>query len=326
MIKLNAHAKSLRKKAAEDIVALFSGVRTGHLGYMLYGPLHYPDTDFIEVDYWASNQASTDFYIPDEEATLIESIAGNLSVKAESLVDLGPGEEKALQQKASPLVSALNVEKYVAVDATLDYVDAAMNYISATNGIITEGYVVNFFDKKLPFTRSNTLLFMAGSTITNIPVDITTTNATLELSRYLRYFRGAVDDSSHFLIGYDANQNISSLDRSYNNPVFAHVIENLMWRIRVEHGFDFNPALFKYEGEWIADEHRFAHYLVAKENVHVSGHGQRFRFLKGHRFHVQNSYKFPPEMMSKAAENAGWKTKKIWTETGRVHYMLFEAA
>lgn len=322
MRKFNYPFLKADSKIIDDVRALFTGQRTGHLGYLLYGPMHFPNTDFLNVDYWEVNQVSQDFYIPAEEEKILEKALKDVSFAVKTVIDLGPGEDAAIQKKSMAVLKKLQARKYIPVDTTRTYAEHAATFAN----VPSEVCVANFFDNVLPIQKEkNALLFMAGSTITNIPVDRRVTDATLPLSLHLRNFRFAVDDHSYFLIGYDANQDTETLDRSYNNPTFANVIKNLMWRIRLETGFDFDPSLFAYEGQWIPEEHRFAHNLVAKEDVTIKGPNESFFFPKGHVFHVQNSYKFPPEMMIRAGENAGWKAKKVWTETGRVHYILFEA-
>ena len=317
------HPKHLyeNRNAIADVRNLFTGKKSGHLGYLLYGPTHIPYTDFLDIDYWSVNQSNKNFYISDEEIELLKTVTSDLKLTASTMIDLGPGEDVAILQKSLPVLKKIQASSYIAVDLVNSYVDKAITF----SNLPSKKYQTNFFDSVLPFKTSNALLFMAGSTITNIPVDASVSDATLELSYYLRNFRFAVDDRSHFLIGYDANQDTNLLNQSYNNKVFANVIENLVWRIRQETGFDMDPSAFSYKGTWIPEEHRFAHHLIVTKDTCVAGVGELWRFRAGQRLHVQNSYKFPVSVMDRAAENAGWKTKKIWTETGRVHYILLEA-
>ncbi len=308
-----------------DIDDLFSGERTGHVGYLFYGPMAFPKSDFSEVDYWASNYSTNDYYIPAEEISLISKVIEELSLNVECVIDLGPGEEHALQKKSLPILKAVGAEKYVAVDTTLEYVDNAMRYMNIEAAAISEGHIFNFFDKPLPLSRKNALVFMTGGTVSNLPLDKSIKDVHLYLSSCLKNFRNAVKGKSYFLTGFDANQDIESLTRSYSNRTLCNFFENLMWRFHIQYGYALDPKNFRYKGVWVEQERRFMHCLEVQSDCVVKRAGRSFSLKKGQMLHVENSYKFPPEMMAKAAENAGWKTKKIWTETGRVHYMLFEA-
>ena len=53
---------------------------------------------------------------------------------------------------------------------------------------------------------------------------------------------------------------------------------------------------------------------------------KEINFDKGHILLLENSYKYPVSMFSKAAESAGWIVQHTWSLTGRAQYTLLKAS
>ncbi len=329
-------SKQVQKKRViehirQDACDLFSGNKTGHVGYMRYGAPLYEGDKVLGAQFWYNSQQSEDYYLIREEKNLLKRILHDSifeqDLEFERFVDYGPGDIYAVAAKAIPLMNKIQAKEYVALDMCENYAKDAAICIATSCKKHASYNVVNFFTKDVSIGVSKSFLFMAGSTIANIPIDIRVKDSFLHLSAFFGRARKSVTAGSWFLIGYDANNDEESLLRSYNNPPdVARFYENALWMIERDTDYQFDPAAFAYKGCWIAEEHRFAHYLVAQTDCQiVSSNGESYHFYKDAALHIDNSYKFPPEMVQRAAANAGWKTKKLWTETGRVHYILLEA-
>jgi L-histidine N-alpha-methyltransferase len=315
---------------AQDAHDLFSGLKTGHVGYMRYGSPEFEGDQVLGAQFWYNSQNLDDYYLSREDQNLLHQIlaSGDLeSLNVTTVVDFGPGDIYAVANKAIPLTNTLKAQQYIAVDMCENYARDAALCVATSSKIDTSYRMRNFFTKEVDLLVDDALFFMAGSTISNIPIDIRVKDFNLHLTAFMSRMRRVVKNRGYFLIGYDANNDEDSLCRSYcNGPPVSRFYENALWMIERDSDYAFDPSAFAYQGRWIAEEYRFAHYLVAQRDVVVtSPHSETYYFHEGAALHIDNSYKFPVAVMERAAANAGWKTKKIWTETGRVHYILLEA-
>lgn len=313
-----------------DARLLFNGEKSGHLNHLMYGTPEFAGDNVQGSGYWVRIRQSKEYYIRQEDDQLLMSAVIKdfieQQVEFKNLIDLGPGDATAVYTKTVPLLRAVNAKRYVAVDLDANYArDSALLVETLSN--VEGDYLVNdFINEKLPIKDGSSIVFLGGGTIGNIPVDLRIKDAGMYLAHVFSSLKRSLKKKDQILIGFDANQDEAMLREAYCGELNARAVKDILFRIERDTRFNFDPNSFALHAEWIAAEYRFAHYLMAQEDVEITGPEQEcFQFKKGHKLHVQNSYKFPPEMMSKAAENAGWKTKKIWTETGRVHYMLFEA-
>src|SRR5690606_12175062 len=277
---------------------------------------------------WSKFRFTEDYYITREDNQIllqqvIPSIK-DLGLACNAFIDLGPGDKDALKKKTIPLIKNVDARNYYSVDLCSQYAKDAAQTVSDLYQIHTHAAVFNFLEDQLHIDSENSLLFMGGSTISNIPLDIHTKDATLFLSSTLAKLTSSTARKRYLLIGFDANQDKESLSKSYNNAIHARMVEDVIWRIRRDTQFDINPHDFEYFGEWLPKENRYAHFLKVKRDCTITGPYSTIRLLKGQRLHVDNSFKFPLKTIEQAAWNAGWHTKQIWTLTGRVHYILLE--
>ncbi len=101
-----------------------------------------------------------------------------------------------------------------------------------------------------------------------------------------------------------------------NNEQGKNFVEDIPRRVVRDTPYDFDPNCFQYQGKWIKDQHRYAHFLVAKNDFEITNTTTKKSYFiqNGESFHVINSFKFPVPMMEQAAQNAGWKSSKTWTK------------
>lgn len=313
-------------KLASDAEEFFDGQETASVGYAIYGEAVNKSDHVNGATAWHSVQNADQYYMSLEEKLVLSQVikdVKNSALYTRNFVDLGTGDYQAINTKTLPLIQSLQANRYIAYDVNQHYLDKAKKIISK-QGIFVRTNEFDFFNSDLPKQEKHSILSLIGGTIGNLSLG---GNTFLGLSLLLTRFRRSVSFGSYFLISFDSNQNKYELNHSYQEcaPI-RRLFEDVLWRIQRDTSFDFNPQLFEYKGIWHPHEHRYAHYVEAKEDCTVvSGSGRSWLIRQGQRLHVQNSYKFPVSVMERAAENAGWKTKKIWTETGRVHYILLEA-
>ena len=322
------HIKTIDEDITRDATLLFKRERSGHVGYLCYGsPVDALD-NVRGAEAWAQACKEEGYYLKREDDHLLQSVIQRLptyNIKARTFIDLGPGDENALRTKTLPLLRCINAQRYIAVDMTQEYADAAASHVSKALETKAETVVANFMEQELPFHKNRAFLFFGGSTIGNISVDIRIKDPTLALSAQLAKFRDSIDQNGYLLVGFDANQEKNSLQGAFSARGIDRMVEDIIWRIARDTDIELDASAFKYHGEWIAAEHRIAHCVKATRNCIIRLRHGTVNVAKGQIFHLMSSYKFPVDMMKKAALNAGWKTKMIWSETDRCHYALFEA-
>lgn len=255
----------------------------------------------------------------------ITSLLPAMNLDVRTVIDLGPGDRNSLVSKTIPLVKACRAKKYVGVDMAEIYARDAASFIGKTCKVKSHASVSNFLEESLHVKESKALLFMGGSTISNIPVGSDVKEVVLYLSAQLAKFRTSVDDKSYMLIGFDCNQHEGSLNEAYQTDLHARLAENVFWYIARDTDISFNPNCFEYQGKWIAKEHRYAHNAFVKKSCVVRLGEEEIQLRRGDVLHLDNSYKFPVEMFARAAQNADWQVMHTWTKTGRAHYMLLSA-
>lgn len=324
----NSKPHQFRSKTLQDAKDLFLNRRTGHLGYLQYGSPEFTDDPVHGATLWSKLRFIPEYYLARDDDTLLADVITDLvksNVQVSSVIDLGPGDVHALESKTLPLVKALKASQYIAVDMCKLYATESAYFMAASAAITSQSYMGNFLEDALEFNEVNTLMFMGGSTISNIPVDIHTKDATLYLSAQLAKLRTSVDASSYLLIGFDANQDQESLNAAYQNKTHGRLVEDILWRLARDTRLDIQATDFRYHGEWMPDEHRYAHCVKVENDCAFSIQGKTVSLEQGQILHMDNSYKFPVELLTKAAENANWHVQNIWTRTQKAHYILLQA-
>lgn len=312
----------------KDAEFLFFKDCTGHVGYLQYGSPKFTNDHVMGAILWTDVRNHPDYYWAQEDDHILLQVIDKISEKnisACTLIDLGPGDIGALKTKTLPLINAMSVENYVAVDMSALYAKESAKYVSYTGKVKTRYIVSNFLNDGLPPQDNSVFIFMGGGTISNLAIDIQDPNVAVHLVEQFKKLRDIISDSGHLLLGFDGNQDHKSLDASYQNKPHGRLIEDILWRIKRDTDIILDPSCYAYHGEWMPQQHRYAHCVIAtKENV-ISLEGKTRIVQTGEVFHLDNSYKFPAELMQQCAEQAGWKMKELWTNTGRAHYILLQA-
>lgn len=320
--------KKIDLQITADVETLFNGTKSGHLSYLHYGDSVYEGDNIQGAQQWINLQKYPDYYLCREELELVAVISKAFSTMAISpnIVDLGTGDGENVINKTIPLIKDIPAETYCAVDFSETYAQSSAKIVREALGIKTETRSFNFMDPQPNHRFSNALLLMLGSTITNIATGPNAQSTLMQLTRECLNLRRLIKDSGQILLGFDTNQNKAELDKAYMNAPHARMSEDVLWRIIRDTDFELDPTWFEYRGQWIPQEHRYAQLLVARQDCVVTSPRGVYRFKKGQTLNIDNSYKFPVDMLIKAATNAGWQPIQSWTNTGRVVYMLLHAA
>jgi L-histidine Nalpha-methyltransferase len=120
------------------------------------------------------------------------------------------------------------------------------------------------------------------------------------------------------LLGLDLVKPQAELLRAYDDPlgVTAAFDKNVLQRMNVELGAEFDLAAFAHEARWDAETRRIEMHLVSLRLQEVSIPGARLtvRFAKGESIWTESSYKFDLEGIHALGRRAGFAIDAQWID------------
>jgi L-histidine Nalpha-methyltransferase len=234
-----------------------------------------------------------------------------------TLVDLGAGN----CEKAARLLQAFQVQRYVAVDISADYLRESLDRLQY------EHPALEMLGIGLDFSRTLDLpaevgpgprtLFYPGSSIGNFTPD--------EALVFLRQVHAASQDGN-LLIGVDLVKPDAILVPAYDDAlgVTAAFNRNLLLHLNRLIDADFDIADWRHVGLFNHAESRIEMHLEAGRDCCVSWPGGARLFSVGERIHSENSYKWRPDDFTDLLRQAGFREVRQWRDA-RDWFALFAA-
>ena len=228
-----------------------------------------------------------------------------------ALLEYGSGESL----KTRLLIGALEPSVYMPVDISADALRAALKRLAREFPKL--GIVAIAADFSHPLSipayrgKARRVVYFPGSTIGNLRCD--------EAQAFLRMTRGQVGANGAMLVGVDLKKDPNVLHAAYNDAkgVTAAFNLNLLARINRELGGDFDARRFAHYAFYNPMAGRIEMHLVAREAHAVNIGNYRFAFYRGESIHTENSYKYSVQEFEALADNAGFKSTKLWTDARR---------
>lgn len=226
------------------------------------------------------------------------------------LIEYGSGSS----EKTRLLLDALpNLTAYVPIDISAKHLEATVRRLQSAypNLIITP--IAADYTKPLvipddPVQRRKRVVYFPGSTIGNFTPD--------GARRFLAQISEVIGSGGGLLLGIDRKKDKHVLEQAYDDPegVTAAFNLNLLNRLNVELGADFNIEAFTHEAFYNAQHGRVEMHLVSavEQTVHIEGTAIQFR--PGECIHTENSYKFDVNDAVALAEPANLELVHEWTD------------
>ena len=265
-----------------------------------------------------------EYYLTRTETALLDDVAGELvpdGFAGAALVEFGGSDET----KARYLLDLPGrpFSTYVPLDVAGPSLLAMQRRMADTHKDITVIPVAADFMQplRLPALTGPRMGYFPGSTIGNLEP--------AEATRFLASARGALGAESWFVLGADLRKSPDMLLPAYNDSagVTAAFNLNMLVRLNREAGADFDLDSFRHEAVWNDQESRIEMHLIALREQDVRIAGRTIHFQKGETIHTENSYKHARETLLHIAANAGWETRRVWTDpAGRFGIFLLKAA
>jgi dimethylhistidine N-methyltransferase len=248
-----------------------------------------------------------DYYLTRCEGALLRSTAdeiGSLVGSGGTIVEFGSGAS----HKVRILLDALTApERYVAIDISREYLEAATQRIAADYPGIEVSPVCADYTKQisLPIQRgaSPILGFFPGSTIGNFDP--------AGAAAFLTRARETLGPS-WFLVGVDPNRDEQSLLRAYSqvDGLMAELHKNLLVHLNRLLGTAFDPGDFRHEARVQHNPFRVEAHLVATKPLTYQVGEIPITFGSGESIHTDTSYKYDPGTFQNLASQAGWQPVK----------------
>jgi dimethylhistidine N-methyltransferase len=161
--------------------------------------------------------------------------------------------------------------------------------------------------------------FFPGSTIGNFEPH--------DAASFLRHVGRVLGPNAVLLIGVDLEKSPEILNAAYNDAagVTAQFNLNLLARMNVELGADFNLAAFEHHAFYNRERHRIEMHLAScqRQKAHLAG--MTIDFRAGETIHTENSYKYTVDSFGALARATGWTPRKVWTDgLFAVHALSFD--
>jgi len=241
----------------------------------------------------------------------VETLAACIPEGA-ALVELGSGAST----KTRVLLDALpSLGAYVPIDVSGDFLgDVASDLDRAYPGLRVAPLVGDFLaDLDLPpeIRSLPKVAFFPGSTIGNLEP--------AEAHDLLCRIRSWPEVSA-FILGVDLVKDRETLKRAYDDAagVTAAFNRNLLLRLNREAGGGFDVDTFEHEARWNAELERIEMHLVSRQAQEVTLGGVSIRFADGESIHTENSHKYRPDSVARAAAEAGWAVDAFVTDERRL--------
>lgn len=162
-----------------------------------------------------------------------------------------------------------------------------------------------------------TAFFYPGSTIGNFEPD--------HASHFMRRLSRMSAPRGAMIVGVDLHKDPAIILPAYDDSrgVTAEFILNLLRRLNRECGANFRLDQFEYEAVYQDDHHRVQMRLVSRCEQTVNFPDNSFRFEPGEAIVAEHSYKYTIEDFAELADEAGWRTRAIWTDDDRLFSIWF---
>lgn len=254
----------------------------------------------------------TEYYPYRTELSMLPGIAKDLADVIDDRCDIIEFGAGSLVKIRILLAHCNNVDRYVPVDVAGEHLRDACEALANEFPQLTVSPIEADFTQvaRLPVGNGHHKLgFFPGSTIGNFMPK----SAVNLLAR----MREQLGTDAHLLIGVDTKKSPAVLHRAYNDSlgVTAKFNRNILNHINRELGSDFQPDKFEHYAFYNAGEGRIEMHLASCEDQCIHVNGCRFEIARGETIHTENSYKYSTDEFLQLAVQAGWESKRIWTDT-----------
>jgi uncharacterized SAM-dependent methyltransferase len=306
-----------------DTINLFSKDRSGHMSRYAYTHGKGPNDPARGAEYWKEFIAqSNDYYMYKEERDLIQDNVQRIIAHLPdniSVIELGPGESKALREKSIPLLRAFNnaagnfqiakkLHEYIALDISKGFAQGAESRVSKQLRIPTSSIVSDFTsDSLIVNTQETPVLTVFGGTLLNASI-VKGLNPEYAFKSYLDNVRDIIGEDGYLIMTQDTNFNHHDLLKAYKHERAEKAALSIMHRIERDldtrnfSGYDFDHVI-----RWNPYMSLLTLNAVSKVDKVFKIGGVSFSLQQGDEFPLVNAFKYSSGRFKQIVQDAGYE-------------------
>ncbi|MBI1300569.1 MAG: hypothetical protein GC137_02825 [Alphaproteobacteria bacterium] len=314
----------------KDIFDLFYHVRGGHVQKYCFSNFARPYGE-TGAGLWHDFVNAHDNYYPIRaEIALIPEFLRELGRDYDTLIDFGPGDERAVREKILPVVGVQKrLKRYTAIDSSLENLRSGTSVLNAERpDLEVEGIHGDFYDPQ-NVRGLNRLGVLLGATISNQDMrvgDDIPFQAIVERMRTLgRTTRG--EGQGHLVLSFDNNPDLKKAVKAYEHPSWMRMMTGLMYDVQTKLNpeGDFSPSLWHYVPIIDNDNHVIQQGISPSVDQSFSIGGHEFNLKRADLFVITNNIKFPHDLFMELVEAAGLRPNRVVAQSDD-HPMVFVEA
>jgi dimethylhistidine N-methyltransferase len=264
-----------------------------------------------------------DYYLTAAEVEIITNIKDELPSLIDEqeidIIELGAGDGHKSQLIVDGFLKAGCKVNFYPIDISEKAMGMLQENMSHHTNLSVHGVIAEYFEG-LRLVRSKStnkqLILFLGSNIGNFD--------RVQNQGFLRKLWMSLNVSDHILLGFDLKKDVSKLTAAYNDShgLTAQFNLNLLHRINVELGGNFNLNKFQHFGVYNPVMGAMESYVLSTENqeVYIAALQRTFCFSAFEPIHLEYSFKFTPSDIEFLCEQTGFNVVKHFTD--KDHYFI----
>jgi dimethylhistidine N-methyltransferase len=243
-----------------------------------------------------------------------DEIAGSIHGN-KTLIEMGSGSASKSRLIIEALLRRQQQLVFIPVDISASALEtSARSLLQTYPALRVVAYAGDYYDgiaalSSLPSERA--LALFLGSNIGNFDAE--------EADRFLRAMRGVLRAGDALLLGADLKKDPQILEAAYNDAlgVTSAFVRNQLVRINRELDADFEVRRFKLVSLYNPDEGRIEVYLesLGAQTVFIRKLDMQIELREGERIHMEHSYKYDLEQLSRMARDSEFDRARTWTDS-----------
>ncbi len=262
-----------------------------------------------------------EYYLTRAELEILRARAGEIATLAGprvALLEYGSGAGVKIRLLLDALESPA---AYVPIDISREQLarvasELAREYPGVAVRPLNADYTLPLSVPPLP-EGSRRVAFFPGSTIGNFHP--------MEAAVFLGRVRRAVGKDGALILGVDRRKSTVTLNAAYDDSAGVTAAFNLNMLTRLNHdvGARFDLSKFRHRAFFNSRASRVEMHLVSTEAQIVKVAGEYIDFEKEETIWTESSYKYDRARLEELIETAGFRLRKLWTNSKRQFWVAY---
>lgn len=262
-----------------------------------------------------------EYYLTRAELEILRARSGEIAELAGprvALLEYGSGAGVKIRLLLDALESPA---AYVPVDISREQLgrvsrELAAEYPGVAIRPLNADYTLPLAVPLLP-EGSRRVAFFPGSTIGNFHP--------MEAAIFLGRVRRAVGKGGALILGVDRRKRAATLNAAYDDSagVTAAFNLNILSRLNRDLHAHFDPNTFEHRAFFNSRASRVEMHLVSRIEQIVKVAGEPIHFEKGESIWTESSYKYDRARLEELIETAGFRLRKLWTNSKRQFWVAY---